>query len=149
MSNSILFPIKFLPQFEDVFNSIAEGFVNLSLPNQQLTIGLTAKKGLSLDDKFIYIHDHISGYFCWLSFNFIEEGLRDEEDIEYSYMGSVSARGELNLKFSVLILYVISLTLNPRVIYDDSYLVQSKEPYSFHELKPFVEAYIKEIYPVI
>lgn len=55
MSNSILFPIKTLPRFEDVFNSIAEGFVNLSLPNQQLTIGLTAKKGLSLDDKFIYI----------------------------------------------------------------------------------------------
>nr|ELR5111885.1 hypothetical protein [Providencia stuartii] len=146
MSNEILFPIKKLPQFEDILNNIVDGFNDLSLSTKQLTIGISAKKGLNLADKFIYIQDHEYNYFCWVNFNFIEENLRDVEDIEYPFMGSVSTRGDTNLKFSVLILYIISSSLNSRVIYDDAYLIQDKEPYPCHELKPFVERYIQDLY---
>lgn len=148
MSNEILFPIKKLPQFEDILNSIVDGFNDFSLSTKQLTIGISAKKGLNLLDKFIYIHDHQYDYFCWISFNFIEENLRDIDDIEYPYMVSVSTRGESNLKFSVLILYIISSSLNSRVIYDDAYLIQAKEPYPSSELKPFVECYIQDLYSI-
>ncbi|EJD6498603.1 MULTISPECIES: hypothetical protein [Providencia] len=148
MSNEILFPIKKLPQFEDILNSIVDGFNDFSLSTQQLTIGISAKKGLNLLDKFIYIHDHQYDYFCWISFNFIEENLRDIDDIEYPYMVSVSTRGESNLKFSVLILYIISSSLNSRVIYDDAYLIQAKEPYPSSELKLFVERYIQDLYSI-
>ncbi|EKT64533.1 hypothetical protein [Providencia burhodogranariea] len=148
MSNEILFPIKKLPQFEDILNSIIDGFNDFSLSTKQLTIGISAKKGLNLLDKFIYIHDHQYDYFCWISFNFIEENLRDIDDIEYPYMVSVSTRGESNLKFSVLILYIISSSLNSRVIYDDAYLIQAKEPYPSSELKLFVERYIQDLYPI-
>ena len=118
------------------------------MSTQQLTIGISAKKGLNLLDKFIYIHDHQYDYFCWISFNFIEENLRDIDDIEYPYMVSVSTRGESNLKFSVLILYIISSSLNSRVIYDDAYLIQAKEPYPSSELKLFVERYIQDLYSI-
>ncbi|WP_272661029.1 hypothetical protein [Providencia sp. PROV150] len=148
MSNEILFPIKKLPQFEDILNSIVDGFNDFSLSTKQLTIGISAKKGLNLLDKFIYIHDHQYDYFCWISFNFIEENLRDIDDIEYPYMVSVSTRGESNLKFSVLILYIISSSLNSRVIYDDAYLIQPKEPYPSSELKLFVERYIQDLYSI-
>ncbi|AXH60828.1 hypothetical protein ABN306_21630 [Providencia huaxiensis] len=148
MSNEILFPIKKLPQFEDILNSIVDGFNDFSLSTKQLTIGISAKKGLNLLDKFIYIHDHQYDYFCWISFNFIEENLRDIDDIEYPYMVSVSTRGESNLKFSVLILYIISSSLNSRVIYDDAYLIQAKEPYPSSELKLFVERYIQDLYSI-
>lgn len=148
MSNEILFPIKKLPQFEDMLNNIVDGFNNFSLSTKKLTIGISAKKGLNLVDKFIYIHDHQYDYFCWVSFNFIEENLRDIEDTEYPYIGSVSTRGETNLKFSILILYIITSSLNSRIIYDDAYLVQAKEPYPCHELKPFVERYIQDLYSV-
>ncbi|WP_272679135.1 hypothetical protein [Providencia sp. PROV019] len=148
MSNEILFPIKKLPQFEDILNSIVDGFNDFSLSTKQLTIGISAKKGLNLLDKFIYIHDHQYAYFCWISFNFIEENLRDIDDIEYPYMVSVSTRGESNLKFSVLILYIISSSLNSRVIYDDAYLIQAKEPYPSSELKLFVERYIQDLYSI-
>ncbi|BBU96767.1 hypothetical protein ACUBYX_003489 [Providencia rettgeri] len=148
MSNEILFPIKKLPQFEDILNSIVDGFNDFSLSTQQLTIGISAKKGLNLLDKFIYIHDHQYDYFCWISFNFIEENLRDIDDMEYPYMVSVSTRGESNLKFSVLILYIISSSLNSRVIYDDAYLIQAKEPYPSSELKLFVERYIQDLYSI-
>ena len=40
------------------------------------------------------------------------------------------------------------MILEARVIYDDAYLVQRKEVYLVEELKPFVEQYIKELYPV-
>ena len=61
---------------------------------------------------------------------------------------SVSTRGESNLKFSVLILYIISSSLNSRVIYDDAYLIQAKEPYPSFELKLFVERYIQDLYSI-
>ncbi|ELX8378421.1 hypothetical protein AB7W88_20490 [Providencia vermicola] len=148
MSTEILFPIKKLPQFEDILNSIIDGFNDFSLSTKQLTIGISAKKGVNLVDKFIYIHDHQYDYFCWVSFNFIEENLRDIEDIEYPYMGSVSTRGEANLKFSALILYIISSSLNSRIIYDDAYLIQTKESYPSCELKLFVERYIQDLYSI-
>ncbi|KES12764.1 hypothetical protein SASC598P14_004370, partial [Snodgrassella alvi SCGC AB-598-P14] len=57
-------------------------------------------------------------------------------------------RGENELKFSVVIGYILAKALEARVIYDDAYLVQRKEVYPVDELKPFVEQYIKELYPV-
>ena len=63
-------------------------------------------------------------------------------------MSGVIYRGERNRKFSVLVTYILAKILEARVIYDDAYLVQRKEVYPVEELKPFVEQYIKELYPV-
>lgn len=60
---------------------------------------------------------------------------------------STCLRGEMNQKFAVLVTYILATALEARVIYDDAYLVQRKDDYPVQELKPFIEQYIKELYP--
>ena len=148
MSNKILFPIKEIPSFEKLLDVIVDGFHNLSLSTQQLTIGISAKKGLNLSDKIIFIQDNCYEYSCWISFNYFEPEYINEIDVDYPVMVGVGYRGLSNQKFAVLLTYVLARALESRVIYDDAYLVQRKDDYPVQELKPFVEQYIKELYPV-
>lgn len=146
MANKILFPIKETPSFEMLLDIVIDGFHDLSLSTQQLSIGLSAKKGLNLSDKFIFIQENYHEYSCWISFNYFEPEYRDEVDANYPVMVGVGYRGEISLKFAVLVTYILATALEARVIYDDSYLVQRKEVYPVDELKPFVEQYIKDLY---
>lgn len=147
MANKILFPIKETPSFEMLLDIVIDGFHDLSLSTQQLSIGLSAKKGLNLSDKFIFIQENYHEYSCWISFNYFEPEYRDEVDANYPVMVGVGYRGEISLKFAVLVTYILATALEARVIYDDAYLVQRKEVYPVDELKPFVEQYIKDLYP--
>ena len=148
MSNKILFPIKEIPSFEKLLDVIVDGFHNLSLSTQQLTIGISAKKGLNLSDKIIFIQDNCYEYSCWISFNYFEPEYINEIDVDYPVMVGVGYRGLSNQKFAVLLTYVLARALESRVIYDDTYLVQRKDDYPVQELESFVVQYIKELYPV-
>lgn len=148
MANEIMFPIKKTPSFEKLLDIIVDGFHDLSLSTQQLTIGVSAKKGIDLSDKFIFIQEHQYNYFCWISFSYFKPEFRDEADIDLPIMVGVSTRGEMNQKFAILVTYILATALKARVIYDDAYLVQRKDDYPVEELKPFVEQYTKELYPV-
>lgn len=147
MANKILFPIKEIPSFEMLLDIVVDGFGEFLLPTQQLSIGLSAKKGLDLSDKFIFIQENHHEYSCWISFNYFEPEFRDEVDADYPVMVGIGYRGEMSQKFAVLLTYILAKALNARVIYDDAYLVQRKDDYPVDELKPFVEQYIKELYP--
>ncbi|EST57327.1 hypothetical protein K151_2729 [Proteus hauseri ZMd44] len=142
MANKILFPIKKTPSFESVLDVLIDGFNELSFSTQQITIGLSAKKGLDLSDRFLYIKEHRHGCFCWVSFNYFEPEYRDKDDIDYPIMVGIKTRGELSQKFAVLVTYILAKKLNARIIYDDAYLVQKKESYSINELSPFIEQYV-------
>ena len=148
MANDIMFPINKTPSFETLLNIVVEGFEEFLLSTQHLSIGLSAKKGLDLSGKFIFIQDNYHEYLCWISFNYFEPECRDEVDSNYPVMVGVGYRGEMNKKFTVLLTYIIAKALEARVIYDDAYLVQQKDDYPVQELKPFVERYIKELYPL-
>lgn len=147
MANEIMFPIKETPSFEELLDIIVDGFHDLSLSTQQLTVGVSAKKGIDLSDKFIFIQEHQYSYFCWVSFSYFKPEFRDEAEMDLPIMVGIKTRGENELKFSILIGYILAKALEARVIYDDAYLVQQKEVYPVDELKPFVEQYIKELYP--
>lgn len=147
MANEIMFPIKETPSFEELLDIIVDGFHDLSLSTQQLTVGISAKKGIDLSDKFIFIQEHQYSYFCWVSFSYFKPEFRDEAEMDLPIMVGIKTRGENELKFSILIGYILAKALEARVIYDDAYLVQQKEVYPVDELKPFVEQYIKELYP--
>ncbi|GKX56136.1 hypothetical protein SOASR030_22480 [Leminorella grimontii] len=146
MANEVMFPLKECPSFERVLEIIVDGFHSLSLSTQQLTIGVSAKKGLDLSDKLIYIKEHQYGYFCWVSFSYFEPQARDEDDMDSPVIAGVSTRGANELKFSIIIAYVLAKSLEAKVIYDDAYLVQKKEIYPPDELVIFVEKYIKELF---
>ena len=148
MAYEIMFPIKKTPSFEELLDIIVDGFKVYSLPRRQLSVGLSASKGINLSDKFVYIQDHQHGYFCWITFDYFQPEFRYEAEIDLPIMVGIKTRGENELKFSVLIGYILAKALEARVIYDDAYLVQRKEVYPVEELKPFVEQYIKELYPV-
>ncbi|AWH87774.1 hypothetical protein [Limnobaculum parvum] len=149
MANEIMFPIREVPSFERLLDVVVDGFHELSLSTQQLTVGVSAKKSIDLSDKFLFIQDHAHGYFCWVSFSYFEPEVRDEDDMDWPIMTGVSTRGEMSQKFSTIIAYLLAKYLIARVIYDDSYLVQRKDFYPVDELIPFVEEYIKELYPAV
>ena len=123
MSNKILFPIKEIPSFEKILDIIVDGFHHLSLSTQQLTIGISAKKGLNLSDKIIFIQDNCHEYSSWISFNYFESEYINEIDIDYLVMVGVGYRSLSNQKFTVLLTYILAKALESRVIYDDAYLV--------------------------
>ena len=148
MANEFMFPIKETPSFEELLDIIVDGFKVYSLPIRQLSVGLSASKGIDLSDKFVNIQDHQYGYFCWITFHYFQPEFRDEAEIDLPIMVGIKTRGENELKFSVVIGYILAKALEARVIYDDAYLVQRKEVYPVEELKSFVEQYIKELYPV-
>lgn len=147
MANEFMFPIKKMPSFEELLDIIVDGFEKYSLSTRQLSVGLSAKKGLDLSDKFVNIQDNQYGYFCWISFNYFLTEFRDEAEIDLPIMVGIKTRGENELKFSVVIGYILAKALEARVIYDDAYQIQQKEVYPVDELKPFVERYIKDLYP--
>lgn len=146
MANEFMFPIKKMPSFEELLDIIVDGFEKYSLSTRQLSVGLSAKKGLDLSDKFVNIQDNQYGYFCWISFNYFLTEFRDEAEIDLPIMVGIKTRGENELKFSVVIGYILAKALEARVIYDDAYQIQQKEVYPVDELKPFVERYIKDLY---
>jgi hypothetical protein len=148
MANEIMFPIQKTPSFEDLLEIIVEGFEEHSISTRQLTVGLSAKKGLELSDKFVSIQDHQYGYFCWITFNYFEPEFREKKDMDFPIMVGIKTRGESKLKFSILIAYILAKALNARIIYDDAYLVQQKEAYPVNELKPFVDKYVKALYSI-
>lgn len=147
MANEIMFPLRECPSFERLLDVIVDGFNDLSLSTQQLTIGVSAKKSINLSGRFLFIQDHKYEYFCWVSFSYFELEARDEDNIDWPIMVGVSTRGEMSRKFSVIVTYLLAKSLAARIIYDDSYLVQRKNYYPIDELKPFVDRYIKELYP--
>lgn len=143
MSNEIMFPIKETPSFEHLLDIMVEGFNELSLSTKQTTVGLSLKKGLDLSDKFILIQN--LHYFCWVSFTYFEPEARYPYDMDFPIMAGVQTRGIDELKFSVIMAYILAKTLKGRIIYDDAHLVQKKDEYPVEELRPLVDQYIKEL----
>jgi len=148
MSNKILFPIKETPYFEKIVKGLVSNLKELLIDTRMISIRVLNNSDLDLAHGFIIIQEHSNDNVCWSNFCYFEPEVRDESQADLPIMSGVIYRGEKNRKFSVLVTYILAKILEARVIYDDAYLVQRKEVYPVEELKPFVEQYIKELYPV-
>lgn len=148
MANEIMFPIKETSYFDKIVKGLVSNLKELLIDIRMISIGVLNNSDLDLSHGFIIIQDHSNDNVCWSNFSYFEPEVRDESEADLPIMSGVIYRGEKNRKFSVLVTYILAKILEARVIYDDAYLVQRKEVYPVEELKPFVEQYIKELYPV-
>ena len=143
-----MFPIKETPSFDKIVKGLVSNLKELFIDTRMISIGVLNNSDLDLSHGFIIIQDHSNDNLCCCNFSYFEPEFRDDSEADLPIMSGVIYRGEKNRKFSVLVTYILDKILEARVIYDDAYLVQRKEVYPVEELKPFVEQYIKELYPV-
>lgn len=55
-------------------------------------------------------------------------------------------KGEIDVKFSILISYILAQALKARIIYDDTHILQQQKPYAINKLEKLIKKYIQELY---
>lgn len=73
-----------MPSFEKLLDVIVDGFHDLSLSTQQLTVGVSAKKGFDLSNKFIFIQEHQYSFFFGLASLILSQNL--EMKLKWIYL---------------------------------------------------------------
>ncbi|WP_155247879.1 hypothetical protein ABL841_09235 [Variovorax paradoxus] len=137
MSNNLIVPISRLPidflelqkvveaKFSEIFGGIFLKFSRLK-----------SRDADDLESGFVEIQGPSPGDWCLLSFAWLEQAVREDDESDLNYYVSVSTRGEK--RFSAILIASLS-AFGARVAYDDSHFLGEKDKLNISDLTEIKE----------
>jgi len=121
MSNNLIIPISRIPaNLLELQESIASEFFSANATAPTIWYKTIKSNTHDLLDGFIEIQGDVAERSCLLSFSFVEESVREYNELDLAYSAAISAKGRGD--FLMLVAYGLK-KFGARILYDDSHFL--------------------------